>query len=135
MNKRFPPMIILALIIFICIANGIADYWHLYFYIWWLDIPMHILGGFWVALTSLAIYYAFRGRNENDHSTVFVYALAIASALLVGLVWEVFEFSVDSIVSEFVTKPADIIKDLIDDLIGGVLAAVLFASKGYNKKI
>jgi hypothetical protein len=66
---------------------------------------------------------------------MFVYALAIASALLVGLIWEVFEFSVDSIVSSFVTKPADIIKDLADDLVGGLLGAVLFTIRGYNTKL
>jgi hypothetical protein len=135
MNKRFPPSVILTLIIFICIVNAIADYWHLYFYIWWLDIPMHILGGLWVALTSLAMYYAFPERNEKDCSSMFVYALAVASALLIGLVWEVFEFSVDSILSSFVTRPADILKDLGDDLIGALIGALLFLIRGYNKKI
>jgi hypothetical protein len=96
---------------------------------------MHILGGFWVALTSLAIYYALPKCDEKDCSTMFIFSLAIASALLVGLIWEVFEFSVDSIVSSFVTKPADIIKDLADDLVGGLLGAVLFITKEYNKKI
>jgi hypothetical protein len=135
MNKRFPSSVILTLIIFIFIVNAVADYWHLYFYIWWLDIPMHILGGFWVALTSLAIYYALPERREKDCSSMFVYALSIASALLIGLIWEVFEFSVDIILSSFVTKSADILKDLGDDLVGGLLGAVLFITKGYNKKI
>ena len=135
MNKRFPIVVIPVLIACLFVANAIADYWHLYFYIWWLDIPMHILGGFWVALTSLVLYYTFSGHKEKDRSVIFVWSLAIASALSIGLIWEIYEFSVDKIFSAFDVKVADTLKDLGDDFIGGVLGAALFIIRGYNKKI
>ncbi len=135
MNKHFPILVIPLLIVFICIANAIADYWHLYFYIWWLDIPMHMLGGFWVALTSLVLYYTFPEGKEKDRSMIFVYTLAIASALTIGLMWEIYEFSVDNIFSLALNKVGDTLKDLGDDFIGGVICATLFVMKGYNKKI
>jgi hypothetical protein len=135
MNKRFPVVIIPILIIFIAIANATADYWHLYFYIWWLDIPMHILGGFWVALTSLVFYYAFPEGKEKERSVIFVYALAIASVLTIGLMWEIYEFSVDSMFSLALNQVGDTLKDLSDDFVGGVIGATLFIWRGYNKKI
>lgn len=135
MNKRFPITVIPVLIVVIAIANAVADYWHLYFYIWWLDIPMHILGGLWVALTSLVLYYAFPESKEKDRSLIFVYALAIASVLAIGLIWEIYEFSVDHMFSLALNKVGDTLKDLGDDFIGGVIGAALFIIRGYNKKI
>lgn len=132
MTRRFPQWILVALIFFIFLAQIIVDYWHLYFFIWWLDIPMHILGGFWVALFMLVSYYASPRIKEKNHSTAFVIAFAVAVTLSVGLFWEIYEFGVSHAVGDSGSGLADTLKDLTDDLIGALLAAWLFIRFEYN---
>ncbi len=133
-NRHFPVMIILALILFIASVNLLADYWHLYYYIWWLDIPMHILGGLWIGLTVLSIYYRKSKRGKKDHLPLFVYTLTIATVLFIGIAWEIYEFAVDRVVAAFGISLGDSLKDLVDDLLGGVLAAFIFVRRRYNKE-
>lgn len=135
MNSRPLTLSLLALIIFICAANGVADYWHLYHYIWWLDIPMHILGGIWVALTALLIYYTSSRIQERDRSVHFVFAYAIASVFLVGFMWEIYEWSVAHLVMISNDGVFDVLKDFFDDLLGALLGALIFIGKGFHKSL
>jgi hypothetical protein len=134
MTKQFPKWILAALICGIAIAQISIVYWHLLFYFWWLDIPMHILGGFWIALASLTAYFSLSPALEKDHSSVVVGSIALAATLTIGIFWEVYEFGVQHAVGDFGIGLSDTLKDLVDDLIGAVLAAWLFVHFGYNGK-
>jgi hypothetical protein len=135
MNKHFPIWILTSLVLFIFIFNLFATYWHLYFLIWWLDIPVHMLGGAWVALMTLFLYYHTKYLRKKDHAALFAFVLAVATALVVGLMWEVYEFIIDRAMSVHDLQISDTLKDLCDDLFGGGAAALLFIKKGYNKHI
>lgn len=132
-QKHFPLWIIPALVVFIFLVNLFATYFHLYFLIWWLDIPVHILGGLWVALLTLVLYYHSEYVSHKDHSPLFALAIAICSALIVGLMWEIYEFVVDRALEINDMQLGDSLKDLCDDLLGGIIAGVIFIKKGYNK--
>ncbi len=123
------------LIFFIWGVNTIADAAHLYYLLWWFDIPMHMLGGLWVALTALVIYYHTPWVRRKDRSTSFVVAYALATTMVIGLLWEVFEFSVEHLVKLNDNGLLDTLKDLVDDLIGASVASIIFIKKGYNKII
>lgn len=124
-----------ALVLFIFFFNLVATYLHLFFLIWWLDIPVHILGGLWVALTTLVVYYRSEYVARKDHSPLFAISVALCSALIIGLFWEVYEFVVDRAMATNDLQLGDTLKDLCDDLFGGALAAWIFVRKGYNKHI
>ncbi len=128
-------LFLLVLILVIFGVNSVADYWHLYHYIWWLDIPMHIAGGLWVALAALVLYYRSSLVAVRDSGAHFVFAFAVASALSVGLVWELYEFSVAHAVSLADDGTLDTLKDLGDDLLGALIAAFIFLRKRYNALI
>lgn len=133
MSRRFPPWILAALVLLLFVIQAIATYWHLFFFIWWLDIPMHILGGIWVALFALASYYASSRIKEKDRSAIFVLAVAIACTLTIGLFWEFYEFGVDHAVGDSGVGLLDTLQDLANDLVGAILAALLFMHFGYNR--
>lgn len=135
MYRHFPPFILAALIFLLLFLQVAATYWHLFFYIWWLDIPMHVLGGLWVALFVLTSYYSSSSIKEKEHSPLFVLAFAIAITLVVGLFWELYEFGVDHAVGDTGGGLADTLKDLTDDLVGALLAGWLFVRFGYNKSL
>jgi hypothetical protein len=130
--KKFPALIALLLILFIGIANGFAEYYHLYFFIWWFDIPMHIVGGVWVALTILLYYYALP-KEEHQSTPRFAFLLALCGTLVVALGWEIFEFGVDRANHVMRFNELDTIKDIADGLLGATLGTTFFVWKGYNK--
>ncbi len=132
MAKTFPVWMLVALIFIIAVGNAIADYWHLYFYLRWLDIPMHIMGGLWVSLFALVGYYTFFAGKPKDRSSFFVIAFAIAAGLTIGLGWEIFEFEVDKHIAASGIDLGDTLKDLVDDFIGACIGAAIFLKRGYN---
>jgi hypothetical protein len=92
-----------------------------YWTYWWFDIPMHFLGGAW--LGGMAILALRRWAPEKVERRGLVYLTAIGTALFVGGLWEVFEFSLDTFV---IMRVNDII-DTMSDL-GMDVAGVLFTS-------
>ncbi len=135
MQSRRLTLALVYLIFFIWGINTIADQTHLYYLLWWFDIPMHIMGGLWVALMSLVIYYHTSYFKRKDRSVAFVISFALASTMIIGLFWEVFEFSVEHFVKLNDNGLLDTLKDLVDDLIGASLATAIFIKRGYNKSI
>lgn len=135
MVRHFPPSILVVLIFLLLFLQIAATFWHLFFYIWWLDIPMHVLGGLWIALFVLSSYYSSLRVTEKISAPVFVLALAVAATLALGLFWEIYEFAVDHAVGDTGVGLADTLKDLADDLVGALLGAWLFMRFGYNKSL
>ena len=87
----------------------------LYFYIPWLDMVAHTLGGICVALAVVGIL-RYKGIAHSP--------LLIAVAVLgVGIGWELFEYGIGAVRDE-PGYAVDTMSDILMDLIGGVLGAV-----------
>ena len=101
----------------------------------WFDQPMHFVGGLVLGLAAIQLFlYLFR-RRAREISGWDIALVAVASALLVGGLWEWFEFTADrQLVARVELKTLNMVydgwagslKDLIFDLAGGVTAASLF---------
>lgn len=135
MNKQWFPKILLVFIVMIGLVNVLAAQFYLYWRFLWLDMPMHFLGGVWIGFAVLWIYYLsgrFKDIPENRRYVLYVYSLAGAVAVVIGVFWELFEFSVDVFVSfnEF-NGFQDTISDLVFATIGALFAAKYFIYKGY----
>jgi len=118
----------------------VALYRHWYYAVWWLDIPMHILGGFWVALV-LYRYLSKRQAGLADPSSLELFALTLAVISAVGVFWEFYEYFEDLLFktnAEWVVRLGvgyvDTLKDLADDLLGGVLAFVALGGEVLKKQ-
>jgi hypothetical protein len=124
MTNTGARIIIACTIVAIFAANAYAIAKHLYFYIWWLDIPMHIVGGFWIGYAALAIIQVRAGHTLPIGQRIR-YALLFSCG--VGLLWEMLEFVSDRsfALEPYVYNIKDSVKDLCDDFIGGLAAGVL----------
>ena len=131
--KKFPLAVIVVLVFVLGVVNASALYWHLYFYIWWLDIPMHLLGGFWVALSALVFYYDTRWKYKKDRTSAFAFRYAFLVTLAVGLGWEAFELLADKLSGTINVNIGDTLSDIMNDMIGAACATFFFLRKGYNK--
>lgn len=108
------------------LVHGWALITSAYFYIWWLDLLLHLAGGFWVGSVGI---YLFRKTPLSN----FLFLLVVVSfAALIGVLWEFFEFMTDPLWRTlgrevfFQLGLEDTLGDLLSDLVGGALAAILF---------
>lgn len=120
---------ILTLIVGIFFINYFAMKFHWYSIVWWFDMPMHTLGGIWVALVSLFVYRFRRTTVEDIFKPRMIFVIALLSVLIIGLLWEIFEFGMENIGTVDLANPIDSLSDLCFDLAGGVIGALYFISR------
>ena len=105
---------------FIFIADLLAKTFYWYYTVWWFDIVMHFISGFWVGLFFLYVFY--------DKNTFFrKFTAVILGVLLIGILWEIFEVYLNVVSLEsFSIK--DTALDMFFDLAGG-LSMMFYYSK------
>jgi hypothetical protein len=69
-----------------------AEQLYLYWTYRWLDIPMHFLGGAWVGLAALWLWYYSGHLRRKEGPATRPLLVALGGGLAFGLVWEVYEF-------------------------------------------
>jgi hypothetical protein len=109
------------LILFIFLLNFLANQFYWYYTIWYFDIIMHFLGGYWVGLLAA---YLFAWDAPTAPSVLKI----LGFVLLVGVGWEFFEIFSDKIASVNYFFLSDTLSDILFDFLGGT-GALLFLFK------
>ncbi|MDP3956806.1 MAG: hypothetical protein Q8P97_02310 [bacterium] len=113
-------------------VHVLATYYYWYWLIWWLDIPMHLAGGFLIAM--LVLWYLEQNKKELLASFSFFnkFFFVLGAAALVGIFWEFYEFFYDVFFKSQLGFYAaqlgaiDTVKDLANDLMGAAVAFLIF---------
>lgn len=128
-----PPRWLVLSAILILGVNAAAYWKHLYFFVWWLDIPMHLFsGGLLAAVTlSLIATHPRLAGVRSDHIIAFWFTVGIV--MLIGVVWELFEFRIDPLVRFAPHDASDTLSDLLFDLLGAIVGAFLVLKMRYTK--
>ena len=102
------------------VTNLVGIFFHLFYTINWFDMGMHFLGGFFVAVSTLAILT----RHTSNFSYGQLLAWGLVSACILGILWELFElyFHITSLQSP--SYIGDNGMDLTMDVFGGLLAVL-----------
>ena len=131
----FIHVIRLALVAAMLLAflHGMAIFLFLYSFYWWFDIPLHFLGGFCAGLVSLYFYSRFRLGNVRTRNFFGVLEFAILGTIVVGLGWELFEYSAGITFNAVGNHVLDTAKDLVMDILGGYVAYLYFIGKKFDK--
>jgi len=127
---------VLGLFVAIAILHALGFLYSLYYYWWWYDIPMHILGGFAVALLSADFFFLQR-RDNGEHTAKRILITILISVLAAGIIWEIFEFGIDKMFKLLGNDAIDTAADFGNDLIGALLGAwafLIFRRKMSKKK-
>lgn len=108
---------------------------------WWWDIVLHTSSGFLLGIIGFLLVYVLNETEQIslDMKPGFVAFFAFLFALGMGVVWEIFEFTIDQLFATNMQKPmlgdnsglTDTMFDLIVDTIGALIIAVL--GYGYMK--
>jgi len=128
MNRKVYFGILLLLILLIAITHNIATEHYLYWKYLWSDLVVHLFSGLWVALVGLGIFVFSRKDKSGIMRILFS---TIILSLSIGILWEVFEYSV-GIISFSKWYVPDTISDIIMDMIGGI--AGFFIALGLRKE-
>jgi hypothetical protein len=129
------PKLIIGLLIFILSIHILATIYYWYWTVGWLDMPMHFLGGFWVAMAATALISNFQFPISNEifkQKKLSFFIVILSFVALIGVLWEFFEFGYDVLISskEYLAAVqqgvGDTMSDLFFDLLGGLVFLVIY---------
>jgi hypothetical protein len=114
------PALVLIVHILVTVMDG-------YTLIWWLDNPIHFLGGIAVAISSYFFLQYFEVNQQFSVSWLPLKLLIIFGIVaLCAVSWEFLEFYLDLKGALVMHQPSvrDTITDMLMGLLGGMLAAI-----------
>jgi hypothetical protein len=120
--KKSPLILLLGVIIAVAVLHILGLKFYFYWRFGWYDTVVHILGAFFVA--TAVLYYFSSSVTLPNLSTTKIFIIGLASALVIGIIWELFEVKIGA---TFVTRPEyipDTIGDLLSDIVGGILGSL-----------
>ncbi|GAB6100108.1 membrane protein [Halanaerocella petrolearia] len=119
--------IIILLFIFASLYLGELKEYYLKF--WWWDLMLHTLSGIILGFIGFVLVYFFSQEDEINVilSPLFITIFSFTFALSVGVLWEIFEFSMDSLLNLNMQKSGlvDTMWDLIVDSIGALVTSII----------
>ena len=122
LNRKKILFRILILVLIIFFLNSFALKLHWYFSVWWSDMSMHLLAGFWV---GLVFFWLIPPKNFSFLNIGKI----ILGVFLVGIIWEIFEILVDKIIAQNPFNFLDTLSDLCFDLAGALLSVFYFLKR------
>ncbi len=115
--------------VFLSLFLGSArDY---YYKFWWWDAVLHTGSGFLLGIVGLLALFVLNQTNRvpRDMNYGFVCFFAVTFSVFLGVMWEIFEFTVDRFTNANMqsqeTGVVDTMQDLIVDTIGAVIVAIM----------
>jgi hypothetical protein len=123
---RLPPSFLAAIALFVLATLYLGEVQDFYDRFWWWDLALHFGSamGFGI-LGFLLVFMLFQG-NRYAAPPWAVGALSFCLAMTVGVLWEIFEFAMDSLFGFNMMKSGlpDTMGDFIVNTLGAALAAV-----------
>ena len=136
----FPSLICIAFYLFMLISMFLGSFMGLYQILPFYDFIVHVISGVLFGLISLCLLPAF--CREKNYSAFFAFLFVFSFALMIGGVWEIYEFTVDGLLGQncqrfmkdgvmlvgrdaLLNTMTDLIADAVGALIAGLIALIL----------
>jgi hypothetical protein len=117
------PLLVLAI-------HLMADVFGWYEKIFWLDMPMHFIGGMAIAMSSFYFLKYAEVSSKQVGIKLLTLLLILALTALAAIAWEILEFGMDRIFSTTLQPSVyDTMKDLAFGLIGGAVVGIVALRK------
>lgn len=140
-----PPSFQIIILLFIFASMYLGAVHHYFYRFWWWDIMLHSISAVILGYIGFLLIYALN-KDKNIHiklSPFFIALFTFCFASTVGIVWEIFEFGVDSILGVNMQRAKDLeeaygffdtrlgVIDTMRDLAVNTLGALLASIIGY----
>lgn len=129
-----PPIFALMAIAFIFAALFLGEIRDYYTRFWWWDMALHTTSGFLLGIIGFLMVHILNETEEIglQMKPGFVAFFAFLFAIGIGVIWEIFEFSMDALFGMNMQKPmlgdpsglTDTMWDLIVDSIGALIVSM-----------
>lgn len=139
LEKKFrvylPSDIQVVITLFIFAAQYLGEIKNFYERFWWWDIMLHTTSGFVLGIIGFMFVYLLN-KNYDTNVTLspfFIALFAFCFAVMIGVLWEIYEFSVDRLIGYNMQKfreagqdgLVDTMIDLIVDSIGAFVVSLI----------
>ncbi|MCY6371159.1 hypothetical protein [Clostridium ganghwense] len=125
---KLPASFQIVILSFIFAAQILGELGNYYYKFWWWDIMLHTFSGVILGMVGFLLIYILNREEKIDliMSPFFVALFSFTFALCMGALWEIFEFSMDSIFGLNMQKSGlvDTMWDLIVDSIGALITSI-----------
>lgn len=144
LNIDIPDLLEYMYLVFLFCAIYLGEVRNFYFRIPYWDTILHAMSGGMLAIIGFYIVHILNNWDRLDlHlSPFFVAFFAFCFAAACGVVWEIYEFSVDSLLSMNMQKyltdtgealvGAAALQDTMEDLIVDLVSALVVSALGYS---
>lgn len=124
-----PPEFEFLAIVFVFASLFLGEVRGYYLKFWWWDVVLHTASGFLLGLLGFLLVYVLNEKEDVDlhMKPGFVALFAFMFAVGIGALWEVFEFSMDTLFGLNMQKSGlvDTMWDLIVDAVGALFVVIL----------
>lgn len=103
-----------------------------FYHLGWWDTFLHLLSGALLAFVGIALYERMTHQHaRSDISYWLVFLFVLSFSVFGGVVWEIYEFSMDQFFSMTLQGGGnfDTMIDLLADTAGGILIAIIASVK------
>lgn len=116
-----------ALALFVYATLFLGEVQQFYYDVWWWDLMLHSGSAFAFGLLGLIVLMISLEKKVIEAKPILLSLFAFSFALMVGVLWEIFEFAGDQLFGLDMQKDGliDTMWDLIVDTIGAFVAAVV----------
>lgn len=99
---------------------------------WWWDLVLHTGSGFLLGILGFLLVYVLNEKKdiELDMNPGFVSFFAFVFAIGIGVLWEIFEYAMDSLLGTNMMKSG--LRDTMWDLIVNCLGALTISVMGWG---
>lgn len=122
---RLQPRLVIAYFLFLIGSQCLGSFLDFYSQFPWWDKMLHFLSGILLAYVAFALLDRMTDESTRQHlSAQIVFLFVLSFTAFVGVVWEIYEFSVDQLLhTQAQQGNTDTMLDLIADTLGGLVTA------------
>lgn len=128
-NLKMPTEIQIITVLFIYSSLYLGEVESYYTKFWWWDIFLHSGSAIIFGFIGFTVLYFMYSRNNINARPWVIAIFSFSFAIAIGVIWEIFEFSVDQLFGYNMQKSG--LVDTMWDLIVDALGAILATSIGY----
>lgn len=116
-------------VIFVFMSMFLGEVYGYYSRYWWWDIALHSGSAFLLGILGFLLVYVLNEKEEIDLELKpnFIALFAFMFAIGIGVIWEIFEFTMDQTFGLNMQKSGlvDTMWDLIVDCVGALIISIL----------
>jgi hypothetical protein len=122
---HIPSGFLVAIAIFLFATLFLGEVWDFYERFWWWDVVLHMGSAVGLGLVGVVLMLILVRGDRLRAAPVTVSLFAFCFAIMIGVIWEIFEFAADQLFGFNMQKSGlvDTMWDLIVDCIGAGIGA------------